>query len=173
MFRIMTVYGAIAGVLIIAIMILGMILGGGSGSQVQGYLTMIIVLSLIFIGVKRYRDQTLGGVIKFLPALGLGAGIAAVAAIFYVLSWEASLQITDFAWMDAYKASTIEGYQAQGLSEEALSEKVSKLEEMMASYRNPLFRLPITFIEIFPVGLVVALISAAVLRNPKVLPARA
>ena len=173
MFRIMTVYGAIAGVLIIAIMILGMILGGGSGSQVQGYLTMIIVLSLIFIGVKRYRDQTLGGVIKFLPALGLGAGIAAVAAIFYVLSWEASLQITDFAWMDTYKASTIEGYQAQGLSEEALSEKVTKLEEMMASYRNPLFRLPITFIEIFPVGLVVALISAAILRNPKVLPARA
>ena len=172
MLRIMLVYGGIAGVVIIAIMSAGMILGGGAGSEVQGYLTMIIVLSLIFIGVKRYRDQTLGGVIKFLPALGLGAGIAAVAAIFYVLSWEASLQITDFAWMEAYKSSTIAGYEAEGLSEEALSEKVAKLEAMMASYRNPFFRLPITFVEIFPVGLVVALISAAVLRNPKVLPAR-
>ncbi len=41
---------------------------------------------------------------------------------------------------------------------------------MAESYRNPLFRIPMTFIEIFPVGLLVALISAALLRNPKLLP---
>ena len=29
-----------------------------------------------------------------------------------------------------------------------------------------------TFIEIFPVGFMIALISATILRNPKVLPAR-
>jgi hypothetical protein len=33
-------------------------------------------------------------------------------------------------------------------------------------------RVPMTFLEIFPVGALIALISAAVLRNPKVLPAR-
>ncbi|MEL6723386.1 MAG: DUF4199 domain-containing protein [Pseudomonadota bacterium] len=172
MLRIMLVYGGIAGVVIIAIMTAGIVLGGGSGSQVQGYLTMIIVLSLIFIGVKRYRDQTLGGVIKFLPALGLGAGIAAVATVFYVLSWEVSLQVTDFAWIDAYRASQMAGYEAQGLAEEALAKKVADLEAMLTSYRNPLVRMPFTFLEIFPVGLIIALISAAVLRNPKVLPAR-
>ena len=59
---------------IIAIMTAGMVFGSGAGSEVQGYLTMIIVLSLIFVGIKRYRDKDLGGVIKFLPALGLGAG---------------------------------------------------------------------------------------------------
>ncbi|MHA7900354.1 MAG: DUF4199 domain-containing protein [Henriciella sp.] len=173
MFRIMFIYGAIAGVVIIAVMIAGMVLGGGAGSEVQGYLTMVVVLSLIFVGIKRYRDKELGGVIKFLPALGLGAGIAAVAAVFYVLSWETSLHLTDFAWMEAYKQSTIDGYQSSGLTGDALSEKVESLEAMMASYRNPLFRIPMTFVEIFPVGLLVALISAALLRNPKILPARA
>ncbi|MCR9271251.1 MAG: DUF4199 domain-containing protein [Hyphomonadaceae bacterium] len=173
MFRIMFIYGAIAGVVIIAVMIVGMVLGGGAGSEVQGYLTMVVVLSLIFVGIKRYRDKELGGVIKFLPALGLGAGIAAVAAVFYVLSWETSLHLTDFAWMEAYKQSTIDGYQSSGLTGDALSEKVESLEAMMASYRNPLFRIPMTFVEIFPVGLLVALISAALLRNPKILPARA
>ena len=39
-------------------------------------------------------------------------------------------------------------------------------------YENPLYRLPITFMEIFPVGLLVALFSAAILRNPKAFPAR-
>jgi hypothetical protein len=169
----MLVYGAIAGVITIALMSLGMMLSEGSGSQLQGYLTMLVVLSLIFVGIKRYRDKELGGVIKFLPAFGLGAGIAAVAGVFYVLSWEASLHLTDFAWMEDYQQGAIAGYEAKGLTGEALREKVEALEAMMANYRNPLVRLPITFLEIFPVGLLVALISAALLRNPKVLPAKA
>lgn len=173
MFRIMLVYGAIAGVVIIAVMLAGMAMNGGAGSMVQGYLTMLVVLSLIFVGVKRYRDKDLGGVIKFLPAFGLGVGIAAVAGVFYVLSWEASLQLTDFAWMESYKQGTIAGYEANGLTGDELAEKVATLESMMASYTNPFFRLPMTFLEIFPVGLVVALVSAALLRNPKVFPAKA
>ncbi|MCR9194922.1 MAG: DUF4199 domain-containing protein [Hyphomonas sp.] len=173
MFRIMLVYGAIAGVVIIGVMLAGMAMSSGAGSQVQGYLTMLVVLSLIFVGIKRYRDKDLGGVIKFLPALGLGVGIAAVAGVFYVLSWEASLHMTDFAWIEDYKHSAIAGYEAKGLTEDELAEKVAALEAMMANYTNPLVRVPITFLEIFPVGLLVALISAALLRNPKVLPARA
>ena len=173
MFRIMLVYGAIAGVVIIGVMLAGMAMNGGAGSEVQGYLTMLVVLSLIFVGIKRYRDKDLGGVIKFLPALGLGVGIAAVAGVFYVLSWEASLHMTEFAWMEDYKQSAIAGYEAKGLTGEELAEKVAVMEAMMENYTNPLFRLPITFLEIFPVGLVVALVSAALLRNPKVLPAKA
>ena len=173
MLRIMLVYGALAGMVIIAIMTAGMVFGSGAGSQVQGYLTMIIVLSLIFVGIKRYRDKDLGGVIRFLPALGLGVGIAAVAAVFYVLSWEVSLHLTDFEFVESYQQSMIASYEAKGLSEDALAKKVTELEAMMANYHNPVFRVPITFAEIFPVGLIVALISAAILRNPRILPARA
>lgn len=173
MFRIMLVYGAIAGVVIIAVMVAAMVIGGSSGSHVQGYLTMVVVLSLIFVGVKRYRDKDLGGVIKFLPAFGLGVGIAAVAGVFYVLSWEASLHLTDFAFVETYKETTIANYEAKGLTGAALAEKVTSLEAMMANYSNPAYRMPITFLEIFPVGLVVALLSAALLRNPKVFPAKA
>ena len=173
MFRIMFVYGAIAGIVIIAVMTLGMMMSSGAGSQLQGYLTMLVVLSLIFIGIKRYRDKELGGVIKFLPALGLGVGSAAVAGVFYVLTWEVSLHLTDFAFVESYKQASIAAYEAKGLTGDALAEKVEGLEAMMANYGNPLYRVPITFLEIFPVGLLVALISAALLRNPKVLPAKA
>lgn len=172
MFRIMLVYGAISGVVIIAIISAGMAMSGGSGSHVQGYLTMVVVLSLIFVGVKRYRDKQLGGVIKFMSALGLGTGIAAVAGVFYVLSWEVSLHLTDFAFIESYREAMIAGYEAKGLTGEALTEKVAKLEQMMANYTNPVIRIPITFLEVFPVGLFVALVSAAFLRNPKVLPAK-
>jgi hypothetical protein len=39
-------------------------------------------------------------------------------------------------------------------------------------YANPVFRLPITFVEMFPIGVLISLISAAVLRNSRFLPAR-
>ena len=170
MFRIMLVYGAIAGVVIIAIMLLGMQMG--NASQWFGYLTMVLVLSLIFIGVKRYRDNELGGVIKFLPAFGLGLGIAGIAGVFYVASWELSLYLTDYAFMHDYRETMLAAYEAKGLVGEALAAKTAELDTMMESYANPLFRLPMTFLEIFPVGLVVAGISAGLLRNPKVFPAR-
>ena len=46
------------------------------------------------------------------------------------------------------------------------------MAEFRASYADPLYRLPMTFAEIFPVGLLISLVSAAALRNPRVLPRR-
>ena len=49
----------------------------------------------------------------------------------------------------------------------------ARMAEFQEQYANPFFRLPVTFIEIFPVGVVISLISAALLRNSRFLPARA
>ena len=49
---------------------------------------------------------------------------------------------------------------------------VELLTAFVEQYRNPLFRLPMTFIEIFPVGVIVSLATAALLRNSRFLPAR-
>ena len=37
---------------------------------------------------------------------------------------------------------------------------------------NPLVRVPITFIEMFPVGVIISLLSALLLRNSRFMPAR-
>lgn len=39
-------------------------------------------------------------------------------------------------------------------------------------YANPPFPIRMTFIEILPVGMLVSLMSAGLLRNPRCLPAR-
>ena len=46
------------------------------------------------------------------------------------------------------------------------------MEQFKVQYANPLFRLPMTFIEIFPVGVLVSLFAAALLRNPRFMAAR-
>jgi hypothetical protein len=41
-----------------------------------------------------------------------------------------------------------------------------------AQYANPLWRPPMTFTEILPVGVLVSLVSAALLRNDRFVPAQ-
>ena len=173
MIRTIVVYGAIAGFITIGVMIATIILVGGHGSMIVGYLEMLIALSMIFIGVKRYRDTVCGGVVKFGPALLVGLGIAGVAGVAYVIGWEAYLAATHYTFMDKYAAAYIAGKQSVGVTGAALAAEVAKMETMKAEYANPLYRLPLTFMEIVPVGLLVALASAGLLRNPRLLPAKA
>jgi len=172
--RVAATYGVIAGVLTI-VMIIASIESESeiaSTSAWFGYLIMLITLSLVFVGMKRYRDLEQGGVIGFWKALGLGVSIAAVAGLVYVFVWEVYLAATDHAFMDDYAAHLIEGYRADGLSGEALAAKIEELEQVKAMYGNPLLRAVFSFSEIFPVGLLVSLISAALLRKPSFMPAQ-
>lgn len=151
--RTILTFGSISG-LILAVLFLGTLSvmdtsnPGNTVGMVVGFLTMFISLSIIFVGVKRYRDQELGGVIRFWTALKLGVGMALIASLFYVIGWEIYLAATDYAFVQ------------------------SAIEMGYPDYANPAYRLPITFTEILPVALVVPLVSAALLRNPRFMPAR-
>jgi uncharacterized membrane protein YhaH (DUF805 family) len=168
-------YGILSGLLIIALIISGILLADKASflsSVWLGYLIMLVVaLPFIFIGVKRYRDVDRGGVIRFGAAFAMGLGIASVAGLAYVVAWEAYLAVTDYAFMDQYVAGVKHAREAQGIPSAALAPEMADLETMRVQYRNPLFRIPMTFLEFFPVGLLVALVSALLLRNSKHLPA--
>jgi hypothetical protein len=171
MTRIILTYGLISGLVIIGVS-LGVIVAFGDGSLWLGYLTMLVGLSAILVGVKQHRDQALGGVIKFWPAFGIGLGIAVVASLIYVAVWEVYLAATHYTFMDKYADAMLAAKRTAGVTGAAYAKAVAEAETMRVQYANPLYRLPETFVEIFPVGLLIALVSAALLRNPKILPAR-
>lgn len=177
MFRKILLWGTVAG------LIVGSILFGttvamadhpppmGVGMAI-GYTSMLIALSAIFVGVKRYRDETLGGVIRFWPAFVMGLGISIVAGVFYVLAWEAALAVTGMDYGAKFAEIMIEQRKAAGASAAELAKYVAEMEQFKTQYANPLFRLPMTFAEIFPVGVLVSLITAGLVRKPAFLPAR-
>jgi len=173
--RYILVYGLLSGSIVTAVIASSFVLPAEkavSHSYWFGYLVMLVALSLIFVAIKRYRDNELGGAMRFLPALGMGLAIAIVAGIAYVAVWEVYLAATHYRFMDDYTASLLRGYKAQGLSGAVLAQKVAELDSMRAIYRNPIARMGMTFVEIFPVGIAVALVSAALLRNPRFLAVR-
>ena len=173
--RYVLVYGAIAGAIAIAVITASIAIESLNHLQSVwfGYLVMLAALSLIFVGVKRYRDVECGGVIGFGRALGIGLAMAVVAGLVYVAGWEAYLATTDGNFMSDYAASTIADMRASGASGAEIAAAEAQMAEAIEWYSQPLLRMLITFSEILPVCALVPLVSALVLRNPRVLPARA
>ena len=169
------IYGGIAGAIAIGVVsaMLGLHVTSHDGTaMVVTYLVMLIALSLIFVGTKRYRDVECGGVIRFGRAFGLGAAMAAAAGLIYALGWEVFIALTGYDFVADYAASMLDGMRAEGASAAAIAARAAEMKDFTTTYNNPLYRIPLIFIEIFPVGLLVALVSAALLRNPRLLPAR-
>lgn len=167
--RIILIYGAGAGLAVILSVILGLLLPCGGetprAQKVLGYLVMLIALSLVFVGIRRYRDQHLGGAIGFGTALVVGIGIAAAAAAVYVVVWEMYLAMTDYTFIETYTRDVIATEQAKGATPADLRHTTEQMEMLRTRYANPLFRLPMTFMEIFPVGLLIALLSSTALQR--------
>lgn len=140
--------------------------------MIFGYVGMLLALSMIFVGIRRHREVAGGGVIGFWPAFGLGLAISLVAAILYVVAWEISLAFSDTDFIAEYGRQMIAGMEAKGASPQEIAKASADLAQFAASYADPMFRLPMTFLEIAPVGLLVSLVSAGLLRNPRFMPAR-
>ena len=174
--KIILVYGLIAGVIMGAMFFAtipfwenGTI--GFDNGMVVGYVTMVIALSLVFFGVKSYRDQHLGGTISFGKAFQVGILITLVASVIYCLSWELCYNtvFTDFG--ERWKNYSLEELKAGGASEAEISKAAAEFDVSMEWYKNPLIRFAVTMTEVFPVGVLITLISAALLRKKQILPA--
>ncbi|HEY0701342.1 MAG TPA: DUF4199 domain-containing protein [Candidatus Acidoferrales bacterium] len=130
-----------------------------------GYTGIVLSFLLVYFGIRSYRDNVGGGQITFGTAFAVGIGITLISCAFYVATWE----IVYFGFMpnfmDNYGAHMIAKMQAAGASAAAVQAKVAELDKMKAMYKNPLINSAMTFIEPFPVGLLITLISAAVLRR--------
>ena len=133
--------------------------------QIFGYTAMLLAFLLVFFGIRSYRENVGGGAITFGRAFGVGILITLVAALFYVASWLIIYYnfVPDFA--DRYAACVIKDMREDGASAAEIAEKQQQMAVMKQWYDNPLLVAAITLIEPFPVGLLVTLISAAILRR--------
>jgi hypothetical protein len=174
MLRRIVTYGLVGGVIAIALLISTMFIHGLNGlwSMAAGYLAMLIGLSTIFLAIKQQRDETQGGVIGFFPALGMGLAISLIAGIAYALGWEIYMAATHGDFSAEYARMMIAQAKAAHASGAALAKAMKEAADFQRQYANPLYRLSMTFIEIFPVGVLVSLISAGLLCNSRFMPVR-
>jgi hypothetical protein len=165
------VYGLIAGVIVSAFMATSMaicyknpaIIIGNTG-MIVGYLAMLIGFSMIFVAIKNYRDKYNNGFISFGRAFKIGFLISLIASTIYVLVWgiEFNFFMPDF--MERY-IGHIEQQARTSANSAELQREAAEMAKYKDMYKNPVFFALFTYAEILPVGLLVTLVSALILRR--------
>jgi hypothetical protein len=161
-------FGLIAGVIISVLMDSSVLLASklGSGhSMLIGYTIMVASFLLIYFGIRSYRDNTLDGQISFGCAFACGLLITLITIACYVATWEILYFNFMPHFMDGYFAAQIHKVQSAGLDPATTAAKVAAIQHSQQLYQNPFVNMAYTFMEPLPVGLIITLLSAAVLRK--------
>jgi hypothetical protein len=161
-------FGLISGAVSSAMMLLNIPLVdriGFDNAELIGYTTIVLSFLLVFFGVRSYRDTVAGGALTFGRALGVGLLITLVSCACYVATWQLVYYRLAPDFGDRYAAHYLEQQRAAGATAEELATTARRMEEFKAPYRNPVVNAAITFLEPFPIGLAVSLITAGVLRR--------
>jgi hypothetical protein len=161
-------FGLICGLIMSVLMDGSVLLAGkiGSGhSLILGYANLVASFLLIYFGIRSYRDNTLDGHISFGRAFACGILIALITCVCYVATWEILYFNFIFHFMDSYFAAQIHKVQASGFDPATTAARVAAIQRSQQLYQNPFVNMAYTFMEPLPVGLVITLISAAMLRR--------
>ena len=134
-------------------------------SMLIGYASMLVAFSLVFIGIRNYRDKFNGGVITFGKAFKIGLMIVLIASTIYVAAWmiDFFFFIPDF--LEKYSAQALGELKSSGASQVEIDKQAKEMADFGVMYKNPFFNALMTYAEILPVGLVVTLISSLILKR--------
>lgn len=169
------IHGLIGGIVVSILMILIVNYASHCNGNVDletsmliGYASMLIAFSLVFVGIRNYRNKYNGGVISFGKAFKVGILIVLVASTTYVVAWliDYYFFIPDFA--DKYAMHMMDSLKASGASQAEIDAQAKEMADLVTMLKNPFFNAIMTYIEILPVGLIVALISSLILKRKPV-----
>jgi hypothetical protein len=137
---------------------------GFDRGEVVGYTAILASFLVVFFGVRSYREQN-GGLLTFGRGFAVGLLIVLISCAFYVATWELIYFKLSPDFMDKWSSYAVEKLRASGAGQPAIDAKLREMANFKAMYANPFINAAITFLEPFPIGFLVALVSAGVLRR--------
>lgn len=160
--------GIIAGAISAALMGIGIDFfekNSTGASQVIGYTSLLLSTSLIFVGIKMFRDKHHGGVVSFGKAFLIGLYISLIASTICVAVWALEYNFIFPDFLDHYSAVTIARTKASGASPEEMAAQLKQLATYRDMYKNPVLFTLITYAQYLPGGVIVSLIAALILKR--------
>jgi amino acid transporter len=168
--KIIWTYGLIAGAITMVSIAIATIfheqIGFDNGMYV-GFSMMILAFSMIFVGLKKYRDQSEQQSLSFGKAFKIGFFITLIGSTIYVITWLFTYYnfLPDFT--DKYSAYEIDKLKAAGASTAEIANKTKEMADFALMYKNPLINAGMTYMEIIWVGLLMSVFAALMLKKKK------
>ncbi|GGI29322.1 DUF4199 domain-containing protein [Pedobacter mendelii] len=167
--KIVIVFGLIAGLIVSALMLFSIANCYNSAdfesSMFLGYASMLLAFSFIYVAVKNYRDKYNDGIVSFGKAFRIGLYISLIASTFYVIVWLIDYYVFVPDFMDKYTTHVLLEAKKAGASPSAMALKVKEMDDYKEMYKNPFFVVLLTYTEILPIGLIVSLICALIIKR--------
>lgn len=132
-----------------------------------GYAGILLSMLFVFLGVRAYRDQVNDGALSFGRGFQIGLLIAIISCVCYVLAWLVVYETLMPDFMEKYMADAVNRMRESGMYQAQIDEQMAEMKHYQELYKNPIYRFGLTFLEPFPVGFLVALLSALILRKKK------
>ena len=162
------VFGLLSGAVSSALMLLTvpfMDRIGFSGGAVIGYTGIVASFLLVYFGIRSYRDQAATSRLTFGRAFAIGLLISLISCAFYVVTWEFVYYKLKPDFMDQYTAYAVTRARERGASEQEIDATKQRMAQFRQMYDNPAYNAALTFMEPFPIGVLVTAVSAAILRQ--------
>ena len=138
---------------------------GFEKGEILGYTTIVLSALMIFFGVRSYRENVGGGRLTFGRGVAVGILITLISSACYVGTWEIIYYKMMPDFVDKYSAHMVERAKASGADPQKIEAKVREANDFKQMYKNPAVNVAFTFAEVFPIGLLVTLLSAGILRK--------
>ena len=161
-------FGIISGVVATVLMWSTMLIMDRVGfdrGYLLGYTGIVLSFLLVFFGIRSYRENVGAGSITFGRAFAVGILITVISSVMYVISWEILYHTFMSDFLTKFTAYSLDKLKASGATPEVIAQKTKEMDQMKAIFANPIYRYLMVFIEPFPVGLLITLISSAILRK--------
>ena len=160
------IYGLISGIIVSALMLFSIsIITDYDIALFVGYASMLIAFSLVFVGIRNYRDKYNDGVISFGKAFKIGIMIVLIASTIYAIAWLVDYFYFVPDYLEKLSAKMLDKLSAGGASQIEIDKQTKEMADLAVMYKNPFFNAMMTYMEILPVGLVVTLISSLILKR--------
>jgi hypothetical protein len=159
-------FGLISGAMSASMMLITIPFADAIGwekGEILGYTGIVLSALMVFFGVRSYREHT-GGGLTFGRGFAVGILISLISSACYVGTWEIVYFKLMPGFAEKYAAHMVERAKASGASQQKLDETERQAKQFKQMYDNPAINVAMTFTEVFPIGLVVTLLSAGVLR---------
>ena len=163
------VYGLLSGICVAAFMSFSVAYcyskSSFDGSMLLGYTAMLLSFSLIFVGVKNFRDQHNGSVITFGSAFLMSLYMALIASTLYVIGWMIAYYNFFPDFIEKLASYQLSPAKVSRMTPAEIAGIRGQMETFKEWYATPFGVAAATYMEILPVGLVVSLITALILKR--------
>ena len=132
--------------------------------EVLGYVSIVLSLSFVFLGIKHYRDSENEGKVSFKQALIIGVLISLITALAFGILDVIYTEVLNPDFMANYYENAAENLKST-LPADQVEAKLAELETQREMFANPIMSFLFMALTVFVIGFIISLISSLILQR--------